>query len=55
MSQTANPVGLLMALLTRLVVGPADFVMVSGQMLRGIKGRAERADATHRPPGLRQL
>ncbi len=36
------PPGPLMSLLTRLVVGPADFVMVSGQMLRGIKRRAER-------------
>jgi hypothetical protein len=49
------PAGLTMALLTRLVVGPADFVMVSGQMLRGIKRRAERADATPRPPGSCQL
>jgi hypothetical protein len=31
-----------LALLSRFVIGPADFVMVSGQMLRGIKRRSER-------------
>lgn len=40
------PPGLLMALMSWLIVGPADFVMVSGQMLRGIKQRAERATRT---------
>jgi hypothetical protein len=34
--------------LHRVVIGPADFVMVSGQMLRGIKRRAERAWASRR-------
>jgi hypothetical protein len=36
-----------MALLSRLLIGPADFVMI-GQTLRGIKRRAERAEATTR-------
>lgn len=39
----AYPPRLLMTLVARLVVGPADCVMVSGQMLRGIKRRAERS------------
>jgi hypothetical protein len=44
---------LLLALLSRLVVGPADYVMVSGQMLRGIKRRAEgTAPVRKGPPGL---
>ena len=38
------------ARLGRFVIGPADFVMVSGQMLRGIKRRAERAAKTSPQP-----
>jgi hypothetical protein len=38
-----------MALLSRLLIGPADFVMI-GQTLRGIKRRAERANAQASPP-----
>ena len=38
------------ALLSRFVIGPADCVMVSGQMLRGIKRRAEWAATTSAQP-----
>jgi hypothetical protein len=39
-----------LALLSRLLIGPADFVMI-GQTLRGIKSRAERASAEVATPG----
>lgn len=49
-ARLAYPSSVLMTLVGRLIIGPADFVMVSGQMLRGIKRRAEQVAGADAQP-----